>query len=95
MLESDIKIINKDDKKDLILRLSRVEGQIRGIIKMIEKEENCEYIIHQLAATNQALHKVFTNTISKALKNSLTKEKEIDHDGNKVVQLTEIIEKYL
>lgn len=42
--------------KELLLnRLKRVEGQIRGIQKMIEEERGCENIITQLAAARSAI----------------------------------------
>lgn len=45
-------------KKDLTTRLNRIEGQIRGIKGMIEKDVYCDDIITQLAATQSALNSV-------------------------------------
>ena len=45
-------------KKNLITRLNRVEGQIRGIKGMIEKDVYCDDIITQLSATQSALNSV-------------------------------------
>lgn len=45
-------------KRDLTNRLSRVEGQIRGIKGMIDKDVYCDDIITQLAATQSALNGV-------------------------------------
>lgn len=45
-------------KKDLTNRLNRVEGQIRGIKGMIEKDTYCDDVITQLAATQSALNSV-------------------------------------
>ena len=45
-------------KKDLTTRLNRVEGQIRGIKGMIEKDVYCDDIITQLSATQSALNSV-------------------------------------
>ena len=38
------------DKADLILRLKRAEGQIRGIQNMIETDVECEKIAQQMSA---------------------------------------------
>ncbi len=38
-------------------RLRRIEGQVRGIIKMIEDDKSCEDIIVQIGAIKAALHK--------------------------------------
>ncbi|MEG0384152.1 MAG: metal-sensing transcriptional repressor [Solibacillus sp.] len=45
-------------KKDLSNRLNRIEGQVRGIKGMIEKDEYCDDIITQLSATQSALNSV-------------------------------------
>ena len=45
-------------KKDLTTRLNRVEGQIRGIKGMIDKDVYCDDIITQLSATQSALNSV-------------------------------------
>ena len=50
-----IKIRNEGEKKLLINRLSRIEGQIRGIKGMVEKDAYCADIITQVAAVDAAL----------------------------------------
>ena len=59
----------RDDKhkKDLIHRLRRVEGQLRGIQAMIEKGSDCEAITQQLSASRRALDKAFYHVLSCAI----------------------------
>lgn len=38
-------------------RLKRIEGQIRGIMKMVEQDKPCEDILVQIGAAKSALHK--------------------------------------
>ena len=45
-------------KTNLVHRLNRIEGQIRGIKGMIEKDVYCDDIITQLSATQSALNSV-------------------------------------
>ena len=45
-------------KKDLTTRLNRIEGQIRGIKGMIERDVYCDDVITQLSATQSALNSV-------------------------------------
>jgi DNA-binding FrmR family transcriptional regulator len=45
-------------KKNLITRLNRVEGQIRGIKGLIEKDTYCDDVITQISATQAALNSV-------------------------------------
>lgn len=49
---------NEDLLQDLIARMRRIEGQARGVQKMIEDGRNCEEIIMQLSAMRAAISKV-------------------------------------
>lgn len=44
-----------------IPRLSRIEGQVRGLQKMIEEERDCLDIVHQISAVISALRRVQTD----------------------------------
>ncbi len=46
------------DKAQLVRRLSRIEGQVRGIARMIEREEYCIDILQQTAALRAAVDAV-------------------------------------
>jgi DNA-binding FrmR family transcriptional regulator len=43
------------DKAQLVRRLSRIEGQVRGIARMIERDEYCVDILQQTAALRAAV----------------------------------------
>lgn len=45
------------DVDAVIARLKRIEGQIRGIMGMVEKDVPCEDILVQITAAKSALHK--------------------------------------
>lgn len=47
---------SEKEYKDLINRLSRIEGQVRGIRKMIENDAYCTDILIQVSAVNAALN---------------------------------------
>ena len=46
----------EEEKKKLLNRLSRIEGQIRGIRGMVEKEAYCTDILQQVSAAQSALN---------------------------------------
>ena len=46
------------DTEGLLRRLGRIEGQVRGIARMVEEEKYCIDILTQVSAVNAALHKV-------------------------------------
>lgn len=51
-----IKKRGDDEYKKLINRLNRIEGQVRGIRKMVENDAYCTDILVQVAAANAALN---------------------------------------
>ena len=50
-----MKLRNDEEKKALINRLSRIEGQIRGIRAMVERDAYCADILTQVSAVSAAL----------------------------------------
>ena len=71
------KIKHREEKeyKDLIKRLNRVEGQIRGIKGMVEKDSYCTDILVQVSAAKAALDsfsKILLSNHIKDLKYSIT-----------------------
>ncbi|MBI3241131.1 MAG: metal-sensitive transcriptional regulator [Chloroflexi bacterium] len=51
-----MKVQNSVVKEDLQKRLRRIEGQVRGVQKMLEEDRDCHEIIQQLAAVRSAVH---------------------------------------
>ena len=47
--------VHRADKAQLLKRLKRVEGQVRGIAKMIEEDRYCVDVLTQVAAVRSAL----------------------------------------
>ena len=47
--------VPEEKKKEVLNRLSRVEGQVRGVRKMIESGNDCDQIAAQLSASHSAL----------------------------------------
>ena len=47
---------SEKEYKDLLNRLSRIEGQVRGIRKMVENDAYCTDILVQVSAVNAALN---------------------------------------
>ncbi len=60
-------IRDEGHKRDLVLRLKRIEGQLRGIQAMIESGAECEQVTQQLSAARRALEKAFFNVLACAI----------------------------
>lgn len=62
------KIRSEEEYKRLIHRLNRIEGQIRGIRSMVEKNAYCTDILTQTAAANAALNAFSRELLSEHLR---------------------------
>ena len=71
---------SEKEYKDLITRLNRIEGQIRGIKKMVENEAYCTDILVQVSAANAALNSfnkvLLSNHIRTCVANDIREGKE-------------------
>jgi DNA-binding FrmR family transcriptional regulator len=54
-------------RRALVLRLRRIEGQLRGVQAMIESGAQCEPVAQQLSAARKALDKAFFELIACAI----------------------------
>lgn len=63
---------DEEEQKALMNRLSRIEGQIRGIKGMLEKDAYCTDIITQVAAANAALNAFNKELLATHIKTCVT-----------------------
>jgi DNA-binding FrmR family transcriptional regulator len=63
---------------DVIKRLRRAEGQLAGVIRMLEAGRDCEDVVTQLAAVSRALDKAGFAIIATGLEQCITAGKDGD-----------------
>ncbi len=88
-------IAYSDAKSDIMKRLNRIEGQIKGIQKMLENDKSCVDMLTQVAAVRAAINKVggliLENYSVKCLENATSAEEK-----EKIVKdLTKTIQSFL
>jgi DNA-binding FrmR family transcriptional regulator len=54
-MEYKLKVRKQEEKKQIISRLNRLEGQIKGVKKMIEEDRYCNDVLIQLSAIDKAI----------------------------------------
>ena len=66
---SNSKCMNNNDNKDLIIRLNRIEGQIKAIKNLLNSEEKCECMIllNQLKSATCAMRGAWETVAAKHL----------------------------
>ncbi|MEK3888716.1 metal-sensitive transcriptional regulator [Bacillus sp. FSL K6-3431] len=57
-------------------RVKRIEGQLRGILKMMEEEKNCRDVITQLSAARTAIDRTIGVVVSSNLVECVNQSKE-------------------
>ena len=65
---------SEKEYKDLLNRLSRIEGQVRGIKGMVEKDAYCTDILVQVAAVNAALNSFNKVLLANHIKTCVTRD---------------------
>lgn len=66
-------------------RLKRIEGQVRGVLNMMEQEESCKDVVSQLAAVRSAVDKTIAYVVAMNLEKALLDEKN-SSKSNKIVK---------
>ena len=78
----------KDHKGDLLKRLNRVEGQIRGVSKMVTEDKYCIDIMTQISAARAALDKVAVELIRDHARHCLSgKDNKADELADAVARM--------
>ncbi len=84
------------DHSDKLNRLNRIEGQIKGIKKMVEERRYCVDILTQLKAVGSAIkkveHAVLRDHIRGCLKNAILSQNELDIQ-NKIDEVMILLDK--
>lgn len=84
----------EEEKNKLISRLKRIEGQVRGVIKMVENDSYCPEILIQATAINNALNSFNKELLSCHIKNCVKVDIE-NGDDRAVDEFTNMINKLM
>jgi DNA-binding FrmR family transcriptional regulator len=77
----------QEDKEKLLKRLARVEGQVRGVSKMVEEERYCIDVLTQIGASQAALDKVALGLLDEHTRHSVVEADE----GERVEKVDELM----
>ena len=82
------------EKNKLIARLKRIEGQVRGIIKMVDDDAYCPAILIQVLAVNNALNSFNKELLSCHIRNCVKADIE-NGDDRAVEEFVKMINKIM
>ena len=83
------------EERDLINRLNRIEGQVRGIKQMVQDERYCTDIMIQVSAIQSALNGFTTKLLSNHIKSCVVKEIKSGNEEQVIDELCDTIKKML
>lgn len=69
-----------NDKKDILARLRRIEGQVRGLQKMVDDDAYCIDILTQITAASNALKKVAVGLLEEHIRHCVANQTEKGKD---------------
>ena len=81
--------INRDD---YLVRLRRIEGQVRGLQHMIETDEYCIDVLTQLSAVTAALQSVAIGLVDEHLRHCVVQAATQGDDAGRDAKLTEAVQ---
>jgi len=88
--------MNRENKPKLLNRLSRIEGQVRGLGRMVEEDRYCIDILTQLQAARAALARVETELLRDHLGHCIEAAitgGDADEQRRKAGELIELLER--
>jgi DNA-binding FrmR family transcriptional regulator len=79
-------------KKSQLARLGRIEGQVRGVARMIEDERYCIDVLTQIRAVRAALDKVEQETLGDHLKHCVAHAFHAGSEGDRQTKIDELLD---
>ncbi len=94
-----MKILNEKDslssEKDILNRLRRIEGQIKGLQRLVEEKKDCEAVLMQIAAARSAINKVGIIIFKEHFKDCIQKACQENRQEELVDSLTCLMDRYI
>jgi DNA-binding FrmR family transcriptional regulator len=81
-----------EEKSDVMKRLKRIEGQIRGVSEMVDQERYCVDVLTQIAAIHEALRGVGKRIVENHLATCVTDAARHGSDAEKAAKYRELVD---
>lgn len=83
-----------EHQRDVINRLKRIEGQVRGLIDMVETGRPCEDVAQQMSAARKAMDKAFYRMMACSVMEAVSGGESEAETFREVERSARILEKY-
>lgn len=85
---------DNEEKEKLIKRLKRVEGQVRGIQKMIEEDRYCVDILVQISAIESAMKQVGYAITERHMKHCVSDAIKVGDGNDSIEELMKVLKQF-
>lgn len=82
-----------EQQDKMLKRLARVEGQVRGVQKLIREEADCEKVMQQLTASRKALDKAFFEMMACVIEGNVLDNDAADN-AERMSEIRRLLTKY-
>jgi len=72
--------------EDIKRRLKRIQGQIGGVLRMMDEQKNCKEVVAQLSAVRNASDRAIAQIVAENLQRCLLEEQVAGRDTGKMVK---------
>ncbi|MGC8464770.1 MAG: metal-sensitive transcriptional regulator [Acidimicrobiales bacterium] len=79
--------------REVVTRLRRVEGQVGGVVRMVEEGRDCKDVLTQLSAASKALEQAYFRVVAAGLTYCLQNPELANTTGDSVEQLEKLFMK--
>ncbi|WP_439517996.1 metal-sensitive transcriptional regulator [Hydrogenophaga sp.] len=86
--------VRTEHQREVINRLKRIEGQVRGLIEMVDNARPCEDVAQQMSAARKAMDKAFYRMIACTVMEAVSDSASEVEAFREVERSTRILEKY-
>ena len=91
------KALSARQKKDLLNRLARIEGQLRGVQKLIalaDSPSDCDAVAQQMAAARKALDRSFVQLLTSSILTQTGDAEDLDDARARAAHLAAMLDKF-
>jgi DNA-binding FrmR family transcriptional regulator len=91
---ADLSDYRAGHQKDVVNRLRRIEGQVRGLVEMIQNGRSCEEVATQMSAARKAMDKTFYRMMACSVMEAVYESKNDAEALVEVERSARILEKF-
>lgn len=88
-------MIDETVKEQALIRLRKIEGQIKGIQRMVEEEKYCIDIVNQITAVKRALEQVALMVMKRHVESCVSEAIKAGNSTAKIDELIETIDRFV